>query len=97
MDNDRFKELPIRTKVTMAQEIAEIIQCLDKGKAARPLIEALRGKAILMEDSIQQGVMSFVEQVEFLYSYDPAHGVTPEVLAAADKLIEELGFIPPSS
>ncbi len=97
MSKDPFKEIPIRAKVTMAQEIAKIMTHLQKGEAAaaRPAIEDLRAKALLMDESIQQAVMSFVEQVEFLYSYDPSRGVTQEVSLAADKLIEALGFVPP--
>ena len=87
-------ELPIRSKVIMAQEIGEIIQCLHRGQrsAADLLIEDLKSRSVYLEEPIQQSVLMFAEQVQFQYDYDPWHKVTADVLLAADKLIENLGF-----
>ncbi len=90
-------ELPIRSKVLMAQEIGEIIQCLHRGQRslADLMIEDLKSRAIYLDEEIQQSVLQFAEQVQFQYDYDPWHKVTLDVQQAADHLIEDLGFRSP--
>ncbi len=97
MEKHTPHELPIRSKLEMAKDIAEIVRCLHDGQrsAADLLIEDLKTRAVLMDDPIQQSVLVFAEQVQFQYDYDPWHRMTLEVCQAADKLIEELGFRPP--
>jgi hypothetical protein len=91
------QELPIRSKIEMAKEIGQIIQCFDRGErsAADLLIEDLKTRSVYMDEQIQQKVLMFAEQVQFQYDYDPWHKMTSDVQRAADKLIEELGFQPP--
>ncbi len=87
-------ELPIRSKVFMAQEIGEIISCLHKGQrsTADLLIEDLKIRSIYLGEQIQQDVLIFAEQVQFQYDYDPWHKVTDQVEKAANRLIDDLGF-----
>ncbi|MBM3183687.1 MAG: hypothetical protein FJZ64_00045 [Chlamydiae bacterium] len=98
MERDRSKhpsqELPIRSKIEMAKDIAEIIQCLHRGQrgAADLLIEDLKTRALFFDEKTQQDVLKFVEQVAFQYNYDPWHKITQDVQKAADILIEDLGF-----
>jgi|SRR5271156_5543565 len=93
------QELPIRSKIEMAKEIGQIIECLHAGRrsAADLLIEDLKARAVYMDEEIQQSVLMFAEQVQFQYDYDACHLMTAEVAHAADKLIENLGFRPPST
>jgi hypothetical protein len=97
MDRHHSHRLPIRSKIEMAKEVGEIIQCLHSGQrsAADLLIEDLKARALYMDEEIQQSVLMFVEQVQFQYDYDIWHRMTPDVEKAADKLIENLGFTPP--
>lgn len=97
MDKQHFKELPIRSKLEMAQDIGKIIHYLHTGQRSSVdlLIEDLKTRSVFMDEQIQQDVLSFSEQVCFQYDYDPWHTVTPNVQKAADKLIEDLGFRPP--
>ena len=92
-----WEDLPIRTKVEMAEEVGEIIHALFTGHrpSADRLIENLKLRATTLDEAIQQDVLMFAEQVQFQYDYDPWHKVTPGVTKAADKLIEDLGFSPP--
>lgn len=78
----------------MLDDIIQIIHYLHSGdrKLADPLIEDLKIRATFLEETIQQNVLIFSEQVHFQYNYDPWHKVTSDVQKAADKLIEELGF-----
>ena len=96
MNNNIFGDIPIRSKVQMARDIAEIIECLHHGKRAEAemIIKDLKNRCALLDETIQQDVLIFVEQVQFQYAYDPWHKVTPDVEAAADRLIEHLGFPP---
>ncbi len=89
-----FNELPIRSKREMANDIAEIIECLHRGQRSKTdlLIEDLKARCALLDERIQQDVLIFVEQVQFQYAYDPWHKVTSDVEAAADQLIQDLGF-----
>ncbi len=91
------QELPIRSKIEMAKDIGQIIQCLHSGQrsAADLLIEDLKTRAVYMDEDIQQHVLMFAEQVQFQYDYDARHLMTEDVQKAADKLIEMLGFKPP--
>lgn len=97
MKKNPSHELPIRSKLMMAQEIGEIIQCLHRGQrsAADLMIEDLKIRSIYLDEQIQQDVLIFAEQVQFQYDYDPWHKVTSEVERAADRLIKDLGFIEP--
>lgn len=87
-------ELPIRSKLEMVNEIVQIIQYLQFGrrKEADALIDDLKLRALFLDETIQNGVLAFSEQIHFQYAYDPYHKVTPDVEKAADKLIENLGF-----
>jgi hypothetical protein len=98
MDKHHSRELPIRSKLAMVQDIGQIICYLHTGQrsAADLLIEDLKTRSVFMDEDIQQDVLSFSEQVCFQYDYDPWHQVTLNIQRAADKLIEDLGFTPPS-
>jgi len=89
-----FNELPIRSKREMISDIIEIIHCLHSGKRQQcdRFVEDLKARCSFLDEKIQQDVLMFVEQVQFQYAYDPWHKVTPDVEAAADRLIEDLGF-----
>lgn len=88
-------ELPIRSKLDMLDDIVQIIHYLHEGnrKLATPFIEDLKIRSLFLDEQIQQDVLIFSEQVCFQYDYDPWHKITPDVQKAADKLIEDLGFI----
>lgn len=87
-------EIPIRSKMEMAHDIAEIIQCLHRGQrsAADLLIEDLKARSLQLDEMIQRDVLIFAEQVQFQYAYDPWHKMTEDVQRAADKLIQDLGI-----
>ncbi len=89
-----FHELPIRSKKEMVSDIVKIVQCLHEGKRAEAdlLVEDLKARGAFLDETIQQDVLIFVEQVQFQYAYDPWHKVTPDVQSAADRLIHDLGF-----
>lgn len=91
------KELPIRSKVKIAQELGQILYCLHTGQrsSADLLIEDMKSRSLFLEDPIQRDVLIFVESVQFQDAYDPSHLVSEEVRQAADRLIESLGFVPP--
>jgi hypothetical protein len=90
-------ELPIRSKLEMVDDIVRIIHHLHAGdrKAAEPLLDDLKIRAIYLDEKAQQDALIFAEQVYFQFDYDPWHKVTPEVQKAADRLIEDLGFSKP--
>ena len=90
-------ELPIRSKKEIAEGVGKIIHFLHTGQksAADLLIEELKIRSVYLDETIQQDVLVFAEEVQFQYAYDPWHAVTSEVEKAADKLIEDLGFFPP--
>jgi hypothetical protein len=91
-------ELPIRSKVDIATEIGDVLHCLHSGQpdAANRLIEDLKNRSIYLDETIQGDILIFAEAVQFQSSYDPWHRITPEIQRAADRLIEDLGFVPPS-
>ncbi len=91
-------ELPIRSKKEIAEGVGKIIHFLHTGQrsAADLLIEELKVRSLYLEEPIQRALLIFAEEVQFQYAYDPWHKVTQEVEDAADKLIENLGFFPPS-
>ncbi len=91
------RELPIRLKIEMAQAVASIIKSLHEGQdsSLHMMIDNLKAHALFMDESIQQGVLAFSEQVLFQMVYDPWHAVTIPIENAADQLVEELGFCPP--
>jgi hypothetical protein len=92
-----YNQLPIRSKVEVAEDIGFIIHCLADGKlkAANHKIEELKNHSIYLDEQVQGDVLEFSEAVDFQSAYDPWHLVTPEIQKAADRLIEDLGFIPP--
>ncbi len=96
MKNTHKHEIPIKSKIEMCNDIAKIIQHLHKGEQSQsePLIKDLKVRSLFLDDTIQNDVLIFAEQVQFQYAYDPWHKVTPEVQKAADRLIEDLGFQP---
>lgn len=91
------EELPIRSKVAMADLIKKIIETLHEGdrSAALPFIEDLKARSIFLDEQIQQDVLAFVNQILFQYDYDPYHKITPEIQQAANQLIEDMGFQAP--
>ena len=97
MKKRSISDLPIRTKIEIAEDIGELIGCLHNGQrsAADLLIEDLKVRSIYLDEPIQHDILIFVQEIEFQYAYDPWHKVTGEIQKAADKLIEDLGFIPP--
>ena len=94
MKKHPFQELPFRSKLEMLKDIAEIIQCLHRGrrKAADSLLEDLKIRSIFLDETIQQDVLMFASQVQFQYDYDPWHLVTSDIEKAANRLIDHLGF-----
>lgn len=94
MSKHPSRELPVRSKIEMARNVAQIVQCLHEGRrsAADLLIEDLKTRAVFFEEKIQQDVLIFAEQVQFQYDYDPWHLVTGDIQKAADRLLEDLGF-----
>ena len=98
MDKHHGKELPIRSKLEMVDDVVQIISYLHAGnrESADPLLDDLKARALFLDDQIQWDVLVFAEQVHFQYDYDPWHKVTSEVQQAADRLIEDLGFPTPS-
>ena len=91
------RDLPIRTKLEMAENIGKVLRHLFDGDRMRatPLLDALKISSIYLDDDIQQDVLAFVQQVLFQFDYDPGHKLTPEIQKAADKLIEDMGFKAP--
>lgn len=94
MEHQSRRELPIRSKLEMAKDIAKILDGLHRGdrKIVDRMIEDLKVRSIYFDELVQQDVLMFAEQVYFQYDYDPWHKVTPEITKAADRLIEALGF-----
>ena len=90
-------EVPLRSRLEMAKDVAELIKCLHSGQrsAGDLLIEDLKTRSIYLEESVQQAVLMFAEQIQFQYDYDPWHQVTPEVQKAADHLLKAIGIDPP--
>ncbi len=98
MKNNLFSELPVRSKLRMAQEVGEIIGAFGRGElaAVQAGVHDLKLRALhLGEEAIQHRVLIFAEQVQFQSAYDPWHCVNEDMEAAASKLIEELGWRPP--
>ena len=96
MNNIDFKDHPFRSKSIMAEEIGEIIYCLHHGlrAASDKLIDDLKLRAVYLEDTIQEDVLEFSEQIAFQFAYDPWHKITEEVQKSADRLISDLGLKP---
>ncbi|MBI3508691.1 MAG: hypothetical protein HY069_03535 [Chlamydiia bacterium] len=92
MNKHPSRELPVRSRLEMIEDIAEVVRSLHQGELARHLLDDLKTRALFFEAEIQQDVLMFCEQVEFQFTYDPWHRVTLEIQRAADKLIEDLGF-----
>ena len=92
-------ELPIRSKIEVAQEIGQIIHYLTQGQESKvnELIEDLKNRSIYLDEKIQGDVLIFAETIQFQQSYDPWHQITPEIEKSANQLIEDLGFIPPQN
>ena len=88
-------ELPIRSKLKMVDEIRQILSYLNEGdrSAFLPLLEDLKARSLFLDEQIQHDVLAFASQVLFQYDYDPWHTVTPDIQKAADKLIEDMGFV----
>lgn len=90
-----MRELPIRSKLQMIEDIIETIRALHKGEKEKAdiFLEDLKKRALFLDPDIQNSVLIFSEQVAFQYAYDPWHKVTPDIQRAADHLIEDLGFV----
>jgi hypothetical protein len=93
-DKSHNEELPMRSKLEMAQDVAEIVECLHRGHRplAEVLIDDLKHRSLYFEEKIQQDVLAFAGQVYFQYDYDPWHKVTEEVEFTADRLLQDLGI-----
>ncbi len=89
-------KIPFRSKIEMCNEIAQIIYHLHRGEKSKSetLIKDLKVRSLYLDDTIQNDVLVFAEQILFQYAYDPWHSITPEIQKAADRLIEDLGFQP---
>ncbi|MDE3045908.1 MAG: hypothetical protein KGJ02_04610 [Verrucomicrobiota bacterium] len=96
MKKHHSQQLPIRLKIEMVQEVAEIIHCFQNGQRAAVdlLIEDLKSRCVHLDEKIQQDVLMFAEQVQFQFTYDQWHTITQEIQSAADHLIEDLGLQP---
>lgn len=90
--------LPIRSKLDILDDIVQIIHYLHIGdrKAADILIKDMKIRSMFLDEMIQKHVLIFTDQVHFQYNLDPWHLVTKDIQKAADLLIEQLGFRPPS-
>ena len=90
--------LPIRSKLDMLDDMVQIIHYLHIGdrKAADELIKDMKIRAMFLDAEIQNRVLIFTDQIHFQYNTDPWHRVTPDIQHAADHLIEQLGFRPPT-
>ncbi len=93
MRKHSFRDLPVRSRIEMLEDVSKIIHYLHTGqrKAADLLIEDLKTRSMFFDEEVQQDVLIFSEHVQFQYDYDPWHKVTPDVQRAADKLIHDLG------
>jgi hypothetical protein len=91
------KELPIRSKIDLAQEVGQIIHDLSVGKesSVEALIEQMKNQSIDLDETIQGDVLVFSEAVQYQLAYDPWHEITPEIERAANQLIRDLGFVLP--
>lgn len=91
-------ELPIRSKLDMLDDIVQIVCYLHEGnrKEGERYIKDLKIRSLFLSEEIQNCVLVFTDQVHFQYNFDPWHKITHDVQKAADHLIEELGFRPPS-
>lgn len=89
------KELPIRLKVELIRNLKELMICLHqkKNSEAKRVSEEIKKVALFLSEEIQGDVLRFVEAVQFQEKYDPV--ITKEVQEQADRLIEDLGFLPP--
>lgn len=94
MENNFHRELPLRSKLEMAQDVVGVLQCLHRGERSHAdlLLEDLKLRSVSLDESIQQHVLIFAEQVQFQYAYDPWHCITQEVERAADQLLQDLGM-----
>ncbi len=97
MDQSYYKDLPIRHKVAIAQELGEALHLLHTGQRGSLdlTLEEMKAHSLYLEEPIQQAVLAFAETVQFQTVYDPWHRVTPEVRRAADRLIDDMGFCAP--
>jgi hypothetical protein len=97
MNQHPSKELPIRSKLKMKENVGRIIQSLHEGNRAvsNLLIEDLKGRSLFFDAQIQQDVLIFAEQIQFQSVYDPDRNITPEIQRAADRLMDDLGFTNP--
>jgi hypothetical protein len=91
---NKVNQIPLRAKLDIVQEIAEVICLLHKGdqEAADKILKEMKIRSIFLDEEIQRNVLIFAEQVDFQYDYDPWHKVTPDVQRAADQLINSLGL-----
>lgn len=87
---------PIRTRVDLAHEIGQVIHHLQAGEltAANYLIEGLKSRFSSLSPFIQKDLRIFAEAVQFQADYDPWHIITPEIEAAAEQLVVDLGLSP---
>jgi len=94
MKKHHSSEIPIRSKLEMAKDIAEIVHCYQQGRkaAADLLIEDLKSRSVYFDAKIQQDVLMFAEQIQFQRTYDQWHTITEDIQNSADNLISDLGL-----
>jgi hypothetical protein len=89
------KELPIKSKLQMLEDIAEALHLFQQGEKAKleAVLQNLKVRSVYLEEPIQQATLIFIEQVLYHFGYDRL--LDAELQRSADRLIEELGFTPP--
>ena len=89
MSDHNQRDLPLRSKRAMVQDVGQALRFLHEGGKAKldVVIRDLKTRSIDLEENVQQSVLIFSEQVDFQYAYDPWHLVTRDITRAADRLI----------
>ncbi|MBU6382997.1 MAG: hypothetical protein KGQ49_05240 [Verrucomicrobia bacterium] len=97
MFNHPGLQLPIRSKLDMLNDIVQIVCYLHEGnrKEGEKYILDLKLRSLFMDETIQNRVLVFTDQVHFQFNYDPYHKMNSDIQQAADHLIEAMGFQPP--
>ncbi len=91
-------KLPIRLKKEVGDSIFRVMVLLSQRRRREALQEIQRMKlsALWLSSEIQHCLIVFISIVLFQAEVAPNHLACSEVLKAADLLIQELGFHPPS-
>lgn len=91
------KELPIRSKLLILSKMSKIFEAMHQknGDLSAHLVEDLKTHALFLEESIQQEVLSFGEQVLLQTQGTSSYCISKELHQATNCLIESMGFTPP--